>query len=296
MMEFGDPVAYAIPAFVGLIALEVLVGARLGKARYDPRDAATSIAMGLGSLVSGAITASVVLALYSTAHSWRVFDLGTSLWLLVPCFLLDDLAYYWFHRMAHRVRWFWASHVVHHSSQHYNLSTAVRQTWTGFFSLAFIYRIPILLIGFDPAMVLFCAGANLVYQFWIHTESIDRLGPLEWVMNTPSHHRVHHATNPRYLDANYAGTFIIWDRMFGTFVAEEPADPPKYGIIKNIKTFNPLWVAVHEWIGLFRDIRSAASWRERLGHLLQPPGWVPDGEGLTTDEIKRKWRMEKDRR
>ncbi len=139
--------------------------------------------------------------------------------------MIDDLAYYVFHRSAHRVRWFWASHVIHHSSQHYNLSTALRQTWTGFLSIAFIFRLPLFLIGFPPAMVFFVAGLNLIYQFWIHTEAIDRMPRwFEAVMNTPSHHRVHHATNARYLDRNYAGVFIVWDRMFGTFEPETEAE------------------------------------------------------------------------
>jgi hypothetical protein len=157
------------------------------------------------------------------------------------CFVLDDLRYYWYHRIAHRCRWVWAEHVNHHSSQHYNLSTALRQSWTGTFTGMFILRIPLALIGFHPVLLLFVGGLNLVYQFWIHTEAIGRMWkPIEWIFNTPSHHRVHHATNPRYLDSNYAGTLIIWDRMFGTFVPELDEDMPRYGIVKNIGTFNPV--------------------------------------------------------
>src|SRR3546814_77230 len=152
-----------------------------------------------------------------TAYEMRISD-----WSSDVC--SSDL--YVFHRAAHRVRWFWASHVIHHSSQHYNLSTALRQTWTGFFSLTFLFRLPLFLIGFPPAMVFFCAGLNLIYQFWIHTEAIGRMPRwFEAVMNTPSHHRVHHGVNPRYLDANYAGVFIIWDKMFGSFVPERDDDP-----------------------------------------------------------------------
>ena len=192
-----------------------------------------------------------------------------------------------FHRTAHRVRWFWASHVIHHSSQHYNLTTALRQTWTGFFSFGFLFRLPLFLIGFPPAMVFFCAGLNLVYQFWIHTEQIGRLPPwFEAVMNTPSHHRVHHAVNPRYLDRNYAGVFIVWDRLFGTFEPELDTDRPRYGIVHALPSFNPLWAAVHEWAGIARDARLARGPRELCGRLFGPPGWQPGGAGDTSESIR----------
>ena len=211
--------------------------------------------------------------------------------------MIDDLAYYAFHRSAHRVRWFWASHVIHHSSQHYNLSTALRQTWTGFFSLAFLFRLPLFLIGFPPAMVFFVAGLNLIYQFWIHTEVIGRMPRwFEAVMNTPSHHRVHHATNPRYLDRNYAGVFIIWDRLFRTFEPERDDDRPRYGIVHQLGSFNLLWAAFHEWIAIARDLR-AAPWGAKLGYLWRPPGWSHDGSRDTSETLKARWmRREETRR
>ena len=179
--------------------------------------------------------------------------------------------------------------MVHHSSQHYNLSTALRQTWTGKFSFSFIFGLPLAFIGFPPEMILFVGGINLVYQFWIHTELIDRMGPIELLFNTPSHHRVHHATNARYLDANYAGTLIIWDKMFGTFVSEEESEKPRYGIVKNLGTFNPVMIAFHEWIGIARDLSSARSLREVGGYLFGPPGWSPDGSRMTSAMIKERW-------
>jgi sterol desaturase/sphingolipid hydroxylase (fatty acid hydroxylase superfamily) len=194
-----------------------------------------------------------------------------------------------FHRTAHRVRWFWASHVNHHSSQHYNLSTALRQTWTGFIAGSFAFRLPLMLIGFHPAMVFFVGGLNLIYQFWIHTEAIKRLPRwFEAVMNTPSHHRVHHATNPRYLDANYAGVFIIWDRMFGSFTPEVDDEPIRYGIVKQLGTFNLLWSVFHEWIGIAKDLW-AAPFGAKLGYLFGPPGWSHDGSRDTSDTIKQRW-------
>jgi len=223
----------------------------------------------------------------------RIAEIPFAWWAFLLCFVLDDLAYYVFHRAAHRVRWFWASHVIHHSSQHYNLSTALRQTWTGFFSLAFLFRLPLFLIGFPPAMVFFCAGINLIYQFWIHTEAIGRMPAwFEAVMNTPSHHRVHHAVNPRYLDRNYAGVFIVWDRMFGSFERERDDDRPRYGIVRQLGSFNVLWAALHEWIGIARDLWTAPGWRNKAAYLLREPGWSHDGSRETSDTIRERWRVE----
>jgi len=295
-MNLPNPVAIATPVFVLLILIE-LMAARFGarrntgsRARFEPSDSLASLTMGLGSSFAGALTGGAVVALGAYVYQYRIFDIGWSWYLFPVVFVLDDLAYYWFHRTAHRVRWFWASHVIHHSSQHYNLTTALRQTWTGFLSLSFVFRWPLLLIGFPWEMVAFVAGINLVYQFWIHTETIDRLPRwFEAVMNTPSHHRVHHATNPDYLDANYAGVFIVWDKLFGSFVSEQPAEPCRYGIVRNLGTFNPLKVAFHEWVAIGKDVVAAATWRERLMYMVGPPGWSPDGSRDTSDMLKAKW-------
>ena len=291
-MQFPDIVAYAVPAFVVLIILEMIVARRTGRGRYETKDTFASLSMGVGNRIAGLIGGgALVYACFVFVYQFRLIDaMPVVWWTVLLCFIADDLAYYWFHRIAHERRWFWASHVVHHSSQHYNLSTALRQTWTGRFSFSFIFGLPLALIGFPPEMILFVGGINLVYQFWIHTELIDRMGPFEWVFNTPSHHRVHHATNPRYLDANYAGTLIIWDRMFGTFVPEDREERPRYGIIKNLTTFNPVMIAFHEWIGIAKDLRGAKSAREALGYLFGPPGWSPDGSRMTSAMIKARWR------
>jgi sterol desaturase/sphingolipid hydroxylase (fatty acid hydroxylase superfamily) len=233
-----------------------------------------------------------VIGAYDAAYTLRIATIPLAWWAWPLCFVLDDLAYYAFHRSAHRVRWFWAAHVNHHSSQHYNLSTALRQSWTGFFALSFAFRVPLLLIGFHPAMVLFCGAANLIYQFWIHTEAIGRCPRwFEAVMNTPSHHRVHHAVNPRYLDRNYAGVFIVWDRLFGTFEPERANDRPRYGIVHQLGRFSLLWSVCHEWIAIARDLWSAP-WRAKLPYLLQPPGWSHDGSRDTSDMIRRRWQEE----
>lgn len=261
------------------------------RTRYEPKDTLVSLSLGLGSTVAGALSAGLVYALSVWIWQFRAFDISYAWYWFVVAFVIDDLSYYVFHRSAHRVRWFWASHVVHHSSQHYNLSTALRQTWTGFFSLGFVFRLPLLLVGFPPAMLFFVAGLNLIYQFWIHTEVIDRMPRwFEAVMNTPSHHRAHHATNPRYLDTNYAGVLIVWDRLFGTFEPERADDRPRYGIVHNLGSFNLLWAASHEWIGIARDVWRAPGLRAKLGYLAMPPGWSHDGSRDTSDSIKARWR------
>ncbi|MFC4293071.1 sterol desaturase family protein [Sphingorhabdus arenilitoris] len=289
--DLPDIILWAIPAFIILIVAELLLNKR-GKG-YELRDTVTSLAMGLGSRVAGFLTLGPILAIAYAAHDLALFDIGYVWWAWPICFVLDDLAYYLFHRSAHRVRWFWASHVNHHSSEHYNLSTALRQTWTGFIAFGFIFRLPILLIGFPVEMVLFCGAINLLYQYWFHTEAIDKMPRwFEYLFNTPSHHRVHHAVNPAYLDANYAGVLMIWDRMFGSFVAEDPADPPRYGLVANLGTFNLVKVAFHEWTAIARDVWSAP-WRHKLSYMIREPGWSHDGSRETSAMIRARANSEK---
>ncbi len=300
-MHLPDPVDYAVPAFVLLVLAEMLVAWAGVRTRYEPRDTLTSLALGLGSTVAGAIVGGAAFAVASWGYQFRLVTLdyvgyGAWLWFALA-FVLDDLAYYAFHRAAHRVRWFWASHVIHHSSQHYNLSTALRQTWTGFFSLSFLFRLPLVLLGFRPEVLLFVGGINLIYQFWIHTEVIDRMPRwFEAVMNTPSHHRVHHATNPRYLDSNYAGVFIIWDKIFGSFVAERADDRPRYGIVRQLGSFNLFWAAFHEWIGIARDVWAAPGLAAKWGYVAMPPGWSHDGSRETSHSIKAAWQAREQQR
>jgi len=287
--KLADPVALAIPAFVLLVLLEVAAAWRWRLAAYELRDTAASLAMGLGNLVVGLAAGAAAYVALNWVYQFRLITLGYAWESFVLVLFAEDLTYYWFHRLSHRCRFWWAAHINHHSSQHYNLSTALRQTWTGEL-FQWVLWLPLTLIGFPPALVVFQRGVSLVYQFWIHTETIDRLPRwVEAVMNTPSHHRVHHATNPRYLDRNYAGIFIIWDRLFGTFVAEAPDDPCRYGIVKNIGSFNPLRVALHEWVAIAGDLAAAQGWRQRLVFLLGKPGRSFDGSRRTTDEIRSAW-------
>jgi sterol desaturase/sphingolipid hydroxylase (fatty acid hydroxylase superfamily) len=287
-----DAVALAVPAFVILVLIELFVARFAHKGRYETRDSAASLSMGLGNLIVGLMTRGAIFAVFMWIYEsgFRLFDIPFTWWAFVLCFFAEDLTYYWNHRIAHERRWFWQSHVVHHSSQHYNLTTALRQTWTGWLDLSWGWWLVLVLIGFHPVMIFFFKGVSLVYQFWIHTEAIKRIGPLEWVLNTPSHHRVHHATNPRYLDSNYAGVLIIWDRMFGTFVPETDEDPPRYGLVSNLATFNPLRIALHETIGIVRDVGRARSLKEVMGYVFGPPGWSPDGSRKTSAMLKAEWR------
>jgi sterol desaturase/sphingolipid hydroxylase (fatty acid hydroxylase superfamily) len=286
--KFPSVTQMAVPLFIGLVLLEILLARFRNSARYETRDTLASLIMGAGSIISGMLIGFIAYKSLLYFYQFRIFEPGLGLWVFVVCFVLDDLRYYWFHRIAHRVRWVWASHVNHHTSQHYNLSTALRQTWTGVFTGIFILNVPLVLLGFHPAMIAFVNGFNLVYQFWIHTETIRRLPKMfEAIFNTPSHHRVHHGTNAKYLDANYAGTLIIWDRLFGSFVPEDDEEPVKYGIIRNLATFNPLKIAFHEWINMIRDaFGHGLTMTQRLAYLFAPPGWSHDQSRRTSDMIK----------
>jgi sterol desaturase/sphingolipid hydroxylase (fatty acid hydroxylase superfamily) len=288
-----DPVVLATPFFILAVILEIVLG-RLGKAKvhYEGKDTAASLGMGLGSTVAGVLFGGLVFATTVWVWEHRLFTIPmTAVWAWVLVFLLEDMTYYWFHRFSHERRFWWASHVNHHTSQHYNLSTALRQTWTGELAGTWLLWLPLAFLGFPPAMVAIQKGISLIYQFWIHTEAIRRLpAPIEAVFNTPSHHRVHHARNPRYLDRNYAGILIIWDRMFGTFQPELDEEPCRYGIVKNLGAFNILRVAFHEWIGLGQDLLRSRSPGDVLGYLFGPPGWSPDGSRETSAMIKARWR------
>lgn len=285
-----DPTQLATPAFILLVVAEMLFVRFAGRGRYEVRDMATSLIMGFGSVIFGTAFGFIFVWFAHLVMPYRLMTVAWSIPAVVICFVLDDLTYYVWHRSAHRIRWFWAEHVTHHSSQHYNLSTALRQPWGGFLTIGFLFKAPLLLLGFPLGMLALVGGINLVYQFWIHTEVIKKMPRwFEAVMNTPSHHRVHHATNARYLDANYAGVFIVWDKMFGSFVPEDENEKPRYGIVKNLATFNPFKVAFHEFIGIAKDLKGARSVREVVGYIFAPPGWSPDGSRETSDSIKQRW-------
>lgn len=259
----------AIPVFALTMLLEHYLTLSRPVRGYKTPDTFTSIAMGLGSLVLGLGTDILNTNLLSWVHSFApmVWNESILTWLLT--YVVVDFVFYWHHRMHHEVRIGWAGHVNHHSSQYYNLSTALRQGWTELVTQIPFY-LPLAFLGIPVHMILGCLAINLLYQFWIHTELIRTLGPLEFVMNTPSHHRVHHGSNDRYIDRNYAGTFIVWDRLFGSFELE--SEPVVYGIKHNLTSYNPLIVAFHEWQEMLRDVRLSRSWKGRWACVFGSPG------------------------
>ncbi|WP_203141958.1 sterol desaturase family protein [Marinobacter mangrovi] len=221
---------------------------------------------------SDVIAALLTIVVYNALFDVRLFDIPFTGWSVALLFLVQDFVYYWFHRAHHRIRWFWCSHVVHHSSEKLNLSTAFRQSVTYPITGMWLFWLPIVFIGFPPETVIFAVAISLAYQFFIHTQAIGKLGPLEWVLNTPSHHRAHHGRNPRYIDKNYGGILIIWDRLFGTFVEEDAVEKPDYGIPRQIRTHNPVKLNFHEWRDMFRDlVAPGLTLKERGLVLLGPP-------------------------
>jgi sterol desaturase/sphingolipid hydroxylase (fatty acid hydroxylase superfamily) len=287
--DLPDLLPLAVPVFVALLVLEVVLGHLTRRAHYETRDAAASLGMGAGNLAIGLVFGFISYGVLFWFWQFRVFDLGFSMWAIAVAFVLNDFRYYWYHRLAHESRIWWAfGHITHHSSQHYNLSTALRQEWSGPFNGSFLLRVPLVLIGVHPALLALTGSMNLIYQFWIHTETVRRLPWwFELVMNTPSHHRVHHGRNARYLDANYAGTFIIWDRLFGTFVPELDEEPVQYGLVKDLGTFNPLRIAYHEAWQMVKDAtRPGLTVGQRLGYVFGPPGWSHDGSRRTARMLK----------
>ncbi|MFI5297092.1 MAG: sterol desaturase family protein [Polyangiales bacterium] len=279
----------AIPVFLLTVALEAL-WMRRARARgldvvgYETRDTAASLLMGIGDLGISAVVKLAAVPTLFWMYDHRLCTAPGGALGFVLLFFAEDFCYYWFHRTSHESRFFWAAHVNHHSSQHYNLSTALRQSWTQPL-LGIPFWWPLALVGFRPELIVLQQAVSLLYQYWIHTESIRTLGPVEWIFNTPSHHRVHHGMNPEYIDRNHAGILILWDRMFGTFEPERAR--PIYGLTKNLQTFNPVRIAFHEWAALLGDVLRAASWKDALGFAFAPPGWRPkDAQtGQTRDDL-----------
>jgi sterol desaturase/sphingolipid hydroxylase (fatty acid hydroxylase superfamily) len=291
MSDFPDIILYAIPFFVLAMLLELYVTAKQHIKTYETKDAFSSIVMGLGNVALGFASKALVLLVFTWVYTnFKLFEIPVAWWSFGLLFFADDFAYYWFHRISHECRLFWASHVVHHSSEHYNLSTALRQTWSGgFYTFIFWLWLPVL--GFHPGMILLQMSISLLYQFWIHTEAIDKMPKwFEAVFNTPSHHRVHHGSNPIYLDRNHAGILIIWDKLFGTFQPELKDEKVKYGLVTNIKTFNPIKIAFIEWVNMFKDAFTGnKSLKNRILYLFKPPGWKHDGTGKVSDDLRNEW-------
>ncbi len=242
---------------------------------YSLKDSLASVALGVSYLVFElAFYALFVWAIYDWVYGFHLVTIDVGVVSFLVLYVAVDFLFYVYHRTAHRVRWFWASHCVHHASEHMNFTTAMRQS--AVYPLAFVWAffLPLSLAGYPREWIFFALALNLAYQFFLHTQWLDRLpAPLEWLFNTPSHHRVHHGRNERYIDRNYGGTLIIFDRLLGTFTEEDPAEKPDYGITRQVYSFNPVWLTLHEWIDMGRDIARPGVLGQRLKHLWAPPDW-----------------------
>ncbi len=282
-----EPVAYAIPFFLLLIGIELYVNWKEQRHLYNTGEALSSIAMGLGSLVVNILMKALAFALYTWLFQYRLFDIGWHWWSWLLILFADDFTFYWHHRLSHEIRILWAAHVQHHSSQSLNLATALRQSWTELL-YKYIWWFWLPLVGFHPLMILMMMSISLIYQFWPHTEIIRKLPNwFEWFFNTPSHHRVHHASNARYLDQNHAGILIIWDKLFGTFCPENENDKPVYGLTTNIHSTNPLVIVSHEYKSIWKDIKRAPTFADKLRYLFMPPGWSHDGPDLRAKTLRQ---------
>jgi len=279
-------ILYAVPFFAISILVEGIFLYREQRERIDIKDTFTSVALGFGNLFSGLITKTIMAVIFWYLYdNFHVFTIdGSAWWMWVLAFFADDFSYYWFHREAHLIRYFWASHKVHHSSEKYNLATAVRQTWTGNITFSYIFYLWMPIVGFHPIVILVMQQVSLLYQYWIHTETIGKMWrPFEYIFNTPSHHRAHHGSDVKYLDKNYAGIMIIWDRMFGTFIEE--TDRPTYGLVENVNTNNPVKIAFGEWIDMGKDVISNP--KHTLNYIFGRPGWSHDGSRKTAREMQK---------
>ena len=270
---------YTLPAFAVAIIAEALVSWRGGKHWYKPQDTGLSVGLLLLSAIIDLLPKFAALYCFLLIYAASPFKevIDGQWWAWVVLFILDDFIYYWFHRANHEVRLFWAGHEAHHSAILMNFGTALRQG-VGERVHKYFFWLPLPFLGFEPAMIFTVISLNLFYQFWVHTESIQKFPALiEWVMNTPCHHRVHHASNTRYLDCNHGGVLIIWDRLFGTFAAYDEQEPIRYGLTRNLTGYNPFKYAAHGYQTLWRDLKRSPTWRIRLRFLLLAPGWDFDG-------------------
>lgn len=270
-----NPIVLSIPIFFVLIGIELVVERFSHQKLYRLPDAVANLSCGITSQLSGLFLRVFGIGIYEILYNnFRFFTLEHSWWYWIALILLVDLAYYWAHRMSHEVNLFWGGHVVHHQSEDYNLSVALRQSslqvvWTFGFSL------PIAFLGFDTLDFTIIAAYNTLYQFWIHTEAIGKLPKwFEFIFNTPSHHRVHHGRDPKYIDKNHAGSLIIWDRMFGTFQEEE--EKPTYGVTKPINSWNAVWANVTHYADMSQDLKRIPKWSDKIRYLFKKPGWLPD--------------------
>lgn len=264
---------FLTPLFVLALGLEWL--RFRGTDVFRLKDSFASVSLGgLYLVVEALFQALLLVHIYGFFYQHRLLDIEITPWTFLALFVGLEFFYYWFHRGSHRIRWLWAAHVAHHASEHMNFTTASRQSALYFVGGYWVFYVPLVWLGFEPAWVLFTYSLNLAYQYFIHTQWIPKLHPwIEYVFNTPSHHRAHHGRNPRYIDRNYGGVLIVFDRLFDTFVEESEEEPVEYGITRPVNSFNPLWLNLHEWVHMFRDVARPGPLWLRLKHLWAPPEW-----------------------
>ncbi|MGB3618343.1 MAG: sterol desaturase family protein [Catalinimonas sp.] len=268
-MDLPPLILYAVPVMLSLVLLEFVVGQYRKRKLYEGRDLLASVGIGIGNLVISAVTKLAMFAVVLFFYNLVPWQVPPAWWSYLLCFVVLDFCRYWAHRIAHEQRFLWATHVTHHSSEQYNFSVSFRLSWTQ--NVKVVFFIPVALCAFHPLVFFICHQTAVLYQFWIHTELIRRMPAwFEYIFVTPSHHRVHHAVNDKYLDRNYGSTLIIWDRMFGTFQSEE--EQPVYGITTPVNSYNPVYLVFHEWIDIFRDLRRARSLREARTIFFAGPG------------------------
>lgn len=264
---------YAVPLFLLAVIIEAIVAGSDYRQQKLSKDLWPSFCIGFGFLLISAASKGLIIGSFILLNKISVFTFSTDKWWVwVLCLLADDFTYYWFHRISHRVRFFWATHMVHHSSEIYSYSAALRQGWTGNITGTFLFWAWMPLLGFNAYMVFTIKSISLIYQFWTHTALIKSIPAwMEYIFNTPSHHRVHHGTNEEYIDKNYGGIFIIWDRLYGTFIKE--TEQPVYGTVTKITARNPVKITLFEWNRLHKDLKHSDSGVTRLKYFLYPPGW-----------------------
>jgi len=281
----------AIPFFIAILLAEIWIDRKRNLGLYHNKDMWTSLSMAGASILIDIIPKALAFMALFYVHeaNWLgLRDIVLRQWWAWGILLFaDDLTYYVFHRMNHEVRLFWAGHVQHHSSVYLNYGTALRQG-IGERVHKYFFWIWLAVLGFDPVMIFIMTSVNLIYQYWTHTELVRKLpAPIEYIFNTASHHRVHHASQPRYLDRNHAGIFIIWDRMFGTFSEEKDFEPPEYGLTTNIDSYNPAYVITHEYAAIWRDVKRADKWSDKLKYIFWAPGWSHDGPDMRAKIIRQ---------
>ncbi|OEY71087.1 sterol desaturase [Rheinheimera salexigens] len=259
------------PVFLAFVAWEWWRYRQVQPVMYRWQDSLANAVLALMHQGGELLAVIVLMPLFIWLYQWRLFDIDLNAGTMLLAFVLQDFLYYWFHRASHQIRWLWASHIAHHSSRQLNFSTAFRQSLTYPISGMWLFWTPMILIGFTPSIVLAVVALNLAFQFFVHTQAVKKLGVLEYIFNTPSHHRVHHACNPRYIDKNYAGVLIIWDRLFGTFTPERADEPCRYGLTDDFASDNPIRITFYEWQNMWQDCLAAKGWHQRLRSIVGKP-------------------------